>query len=58
MFRVERQRLLVATGYPGLEVEVSKDGGKNWRPADGTERILDTDRVWLRSRSVTPVSLQ
>ena len=52
LFRVERQRLQVATGYPGLAVEVSMDYGKNWRAADGTERIMDTDRVWLRSRSV------
>ncbi|XP_076439193.1 uncharacterized protein LOC143278061 [Babylonia areolata] len=48
---VERQRLLVTGGYPGLQVEYSEDYGEHWKAVDGTQRLGEYDRVLLRTRS-------
>ena len=50
VFRVERQKLLVASGYPGLAVEYSTDCGATWQLTDGTERVTESQNVLLRSR--------
>nr|KAG5707256.1 hypothetical protein BaRGS_000030 [Batillaria attramentaria] len=49
--KVEKRRLFVSPGFPGLTVEYSRDNGVTWFVADGTERIREDDPILLRTRS-------